>query len=57
MTDILNKPIKDICKEYSDDGLLKLLPTLKEGYNRFKVMQELMDRDIIVPPLLPGEKY
>ena len=36
--DVLNKDIEEICEEYSDEGLMKLLPTLKDEYNRLAVV-------------------
>lgn len=51
--DTLNKPIAEICDTYSDEGLMKLLPVLKDYYNRTAVLDELYTRDVLVPPSLP----
>ena len=50
--DILNKSIEEICDEYSDEGLMRLLETLKDEYNRLMVIDELYLRDIIKPPTI-----
>ena len=51
--DVLNKTIEEICEEYSDEGLMRLLPVLKDEYNRLAVVDELYTRDIFIPPALP----
>lgn len=51
--DTLNKPIEEICEEYSDEGLMRLLPVLNDEFNRLMVVDELFARDIFIPPALP----
>ena len=50
--DVLNKDIEEICEEYSDEGLMKLLPTLNDEYNRLAVVDELYLRDLLIPPTI-----
>ena len=45
MKDTLNKPIEWICGHYSWDGLVKLLPVLKDPINVAAVLDELTQRN------------
>ena len=45
MKDKLNKPIEWICGHYSWDGLIKLLPVLKDPINVAAVLDELTQRN------------